>query len=113
MKRVRFTDRQIVEALIRAESGVIVLQLCREELGVSSATFYKRHATFGGMVVRWWLELKSWRLSVSLKEIYAEELLKAGIWYYGSVTVYQNISDQYATRALNNLRDLEEGNLKQ
>jgi hypothetical protein len=48
MKKSRFTDSQIVEALKRAEAGVTVPELCRE-LGVSSATFYKWRAKFGGM----------------------------------------------------------------
>jgi hypothetical protein len=43
MKKSRFTDSQIVEALKRAEAGVTVPELCRE-LGVSSATFYKWRA---------------------------------------------------------------------
>ena len=50
MKKSRFTDSQIVEALKRAEAGVTVPELCRE-LGVSSATFYKWRAKFGGMDV--------------------------------------------------------------
>ncbi len=40
MKRLRFTDSQIVETIRRVEAGVAVPELCRE-LGVSSATFYK------------------------------------------------------------------------
>ena len=37
-----------MEALKRAETGVAVTELCRE-LGVSSATFYKWRAKYGGM----------------------------------------------------------------
>ena len=48
MKKSRFTDSQIVEALKRAEAGVTAPELCRE-LGVSSATLYKWRAKFGGM----------------------------------------------------------------
>ena len=40
MKKSRFTDSQILEALKRAEAGLAVPELCRE-LGISSATFYK------------------------------------------------------------------------
>ena len=40
MKKSRFTDSQIIEALKRVEAGLIVPQLCRE-LGISTATFYK------------------------------------------------------------------------
>ena len=50
MKKSRFTDSQIVEALKRAEAGVTVPELCRER-GVSSATFYKwRGGLSGGLV---------------------------------------------------------------
>ena len=38
MKKSRFTDRQIMDALIRAEAGSKVLDLCRE-LGSSVAGF--------------------------------------------------------------------------
>ncbi len=40
MKKSKFTDSQIMEALKRAESGLAVPEICRE-LGISSATFYK------------------------------------------------------------------------
>ena len=40
MKKSRFTDSQIIEAIKRAESGESVQGLCRE-LGISQATFYK------------------------------------------------------------------------
>lgn len=48
MKKSRFTDSQIIDALKRAEAGLTVLELWRE-LGISSATFYKWRAKFGGM----------------------------------------------------------------
>ena len=38
MKKSRFTDSQIIDALKRAEAGLTVPELCRE-LGISSATF--------------------------------------------------------------------------
>ena len=40
MKKSRFTDSQIMEALKRAEAGIKVPDLCRE-LGISSALFYR------------------------------------------------------------------------
>ena len=40
MKKSRFTDSQIIDALKRAETGLAVPELCRE-LGISAATFYK------------------------------------------------------------------------
>lgn len=48
MKKSRFSDSQIVEALKRVESGLAVPEVCRE-LGISSATFYKWRAKYGGM----------------------------------------------------------------
>ena len=48
MKKSRFTDSQISEALKRVEAGLAVPEICRE-LGVSMATFYKWRAKYGGM----------------------------------------------------------------
>ena len=50
MKRSRFTDSQIMAVLKQAEAGTPVPDLCREH-GVSTATFYKWRAKFGGMDV--------------------------------------------------------------
>jgi putative transposase len=50
MKKSRFTDSQIMDALKRVESGISVPDICRE-LGISTATFYKWRAKFGGMDV--------------------------------------------------------------
>ena len=50
MKKSRFTDSQIIDALKRAEAGLTVPELCRE-LGISAATFSKWRAKFGGMEV--------------------------------------------------------------
>ncbi len=48
MKRSRFTDIQIMDALKRVEAGLAVPELCRE-LGISMATFYKWRSKYGGM----------------------------------------------------------------
>lgn len=47
MKRSRFTDSQIMDALKRAEAGLAVPELGRE-LGISSATFYEWRAKYVG-----------------------------------------------------------------
>lgn len=39
MKKSRFTDSQIMDALKRVEAGLSVPEVCRE-LGISVATFY-------------------------------------------------------------------------
>ena len=48
MRKRRFTEHQIVDALRRAERGVPVKDICRA-LEVSSATFYTWRSKFGGM----------------------------------------------------------------
>lgn len=50
MKKSRFTDSQILDAIKRVEAGITVPEMCRE-LGISSATFYKWRAKYGGMGV--------------------------------------------------------------
>ncbi|MBN0911067.1 transposase, partial [Pseudomonas aeruginosa] len=48
MNTSRFSDSQIIAILKQAEVGSPVPELCREH-GISSATFYKWRAKFGGM----------------------------------------------------------------
>ena len=50
MKKSRFTDSQILDAIKRVEAGITVPEMCRE-LGISSAMFYKWRAKYGGMGV--------------------------------------------------------------
>ncbi len=50
MKRSRFTEEQIIAILKQQESGVATADVCREH-GISSATFYKWKAKFGGLEV--------------------------------------------------------------
>src|SRR6266446_3541656 len=50
MKRSRFTEEQIIAVLREQESGVPTAKMCRKH-GVSSATFYKWKAKFGGLEV--------------------------------------------------------------
>ncbi len=47
MKKSKFSDSQIMAILKQAESGVAVPDLCREH-AISTATFYKWRAKFGG-----------------------------------------------------------------
>ena len=48
MKNGRYSDAQIMGILKQAEGGTPVSELCREH-GMSSASFYKWRAKFGGM----------------------------------------------------------------
>jgi putative transposase len=50
MSRRRFTEDQIIPILKRHEAGVSTQELCREA-GVSTTTFYKWKAKYGGMEV--------------------------------------------------------------
>jgi len=79
MKTSRFIDSQIMAILKQAESGVPISELCREH-GMSSASFYKWRAKFGGMDASMMARLKELEdENRRLKKMYAEERLKADI----------------------------------
>ena len=79
MKTSRFSDAQIIAILNQAEAGSPVPELCREH-GISSATFYKWRAKFGGMDASLMARLKDLEEeNRRLKKMYAEERLKAEI----------------------------------
>lgn len=48
MKRSHFTDSQIIAIIKQAAARASAPELCREH-GISSASCYQLHATFGGM----------------------------------------------------------------
>lgn len=79
MKKSRFTDSQIMDALKRVEAGLTVPDVCRE-LGISSATFYKWRAKFGGMDTSLMARMKELEEeNRRLKKMYIEEKIKAEI----------------------------------
>ena len=79
MKKSRFTDSQILDAIKRAEAGLAVPDLCRE-LGISTATFYQWRATYGGMDVSMMARMKELEAeNTRLRKMYVEEKLKAEI----------------------------------
>jgi len=48
MKRTRFSEQQIITILEEAESGVKVLDLCRQH-GMGQSTFFKWKSRYGGL----------------------------------------------------------------
>lgn len=75
MKRNRFSEEQIIAILKEPEAGVPRAEVCRHH-GVSSATFYKWKAKFGGLEVS---EAKRLRQledeNAKLKRLLAEAML--------------------------------------
>jgi putative transposase len=79
MKKSKFSDSQIMNALKRVEAGLPVPELCRE-VGISTATFYKWRAKFGGMDASMMARMKELEEeNRRLKKMYIEEKLKAEI----------------------------------
>ena len=84
MKTSRYSDPQILSILRQAEGGMPVPELCREH-GMSSATFYKWRAKFGGMDASMISQMKSIEdENRRLKKMFAElsmqnELLKEAL----------------------------------
>lgn len=79
MKKSKYSDSQIMAILKQAEAGTPVPELCREH-GMSSATFYKWRAKYGGMDASLMARLKELEdENRRLKKMYAEERLKAEI----------------------------------
>ena len=79
MKKSRYTETQIFQILKESESGIPVPELCRKH-GMSSVSFYKWRAKYGGMDVSSMKRLKELEAeNARLKRMYAEEKLKAEI----------------------------------
>ena len=79
MRKSKFTDSQVMDALKRVDAGLAVPELCRE-LGISSATFYKWRAKYGGMDTSMMARMKELEAeNARLKKMYIEEKIKADI----------------------------------
>jgi len=79
MKTSRYSDSQILNILKQAENGIAVPELCREH-GMSSATFYKWRAKYGGMDASLMARMKELEEeNRRLKRMYAEAQMKADV----------------------------------
>ena len=79
MKRSKFSDSQIIDAVKRGESEFGVSDIW-SEFGVSSASFYKWRAKYGGIDVSMMSRMKELEEeNRRLKKMYLEEKLKAEI----------------------------------
>src|SRR5579871_5572824 len=79
MKKSKFTDSQIMDALRQAEFGLAVPDICRE-LGISTATFYNWRGKYGGMDVSLMARMKELEAeNARLRKMYVEEKIKAEI----------------------------------
>ena len=76
MKKSRYSDSQIINILKQAEAGTPVPDLCREH-GVSSTSFYKWRAKYGGMDASLMTRMKELEAENNrLKKMYADVQLQ-------------------------------------
>ena len=75
MRRSRFSEEQIISIIKEQEAGSPTAEVCRK-YGISSASFYKYKAKFGGMDVSDARKLKTLEdENTKLKKLLAEQML--------------------------------------
>jgi putative transposase len=75
MRKSRFTEEKIIGVLREQESGMTTAEVCRRH-GISSATFFKWKAKFGGMDVSDARKLKQLEdENAKLKKLLADAML--------------------------------------
>ena len=79
MRKSRFSEEQIISILAEQERGMSTSEVCRRH-GMSSATFYKWKAKFGGMDVSDARRLKTMETeNARLKKLLADSMLDNSI----------------------------------
>lgn len=75
MKRSKYTDEQIINAIKQHEAGIKAQDICRK-LGIAEQTFYKWKSKFGGMDVADAKRLRALEEeNAKLKKLLAEQML--------------------------------------
>ncbi len=79
MRRSRFDDEQIIGMIKEQEAGTPTAEVCRKH-GISTASFYKYKAKFGGMEVSDARKLRALEdENAKLKKLLAEQMLDNAI----------------------------------